>query len=58
MVLVHMEGLSTKEVARMLGVPINTVLSWWHRGRRRFEMEMWEYAEERDLLKKKEGVIG
>lgn len=53
LVLVHMEGLSTKEVARMLGVPLNTVLSWLRRGRRRFEMEMWDYAEEKDLLREK-----
>lgn len=56
LVLVHMEGLSTKEVSRMLGVPNNTLLSWLHRGRQRFEQEMWEYAEERDLLKEHQGV--
>lgn len=58
LVLVHMEGLSTKEVSRMLGVPLNTVLSWLHRGRKRFEKEMWDYAEERHLLRAQEGVAG
>lgn len=56
LVLVHMEGLTTKDVARMLGVPLNTVLSWLHRGRRHFEKEMWDYAEEHDLLRDEERV--
>lgn len=56
LVLVHMEGLVAKEVSRMLGVPNNTLLSWLHRGRQRFEQEMWDYAEERDLLKEEQGV--
>lgn len=56
LVLVHMEGLSTGEVSRMLGAPLNTVLSWLHRGRKRFEMEMWNYAEEKELLKEKQGA--
>lgn len=50
LVLVHMEGFPTKQVARMLGVPLGTVLSWLHRGRKAFEKQMWQYAEERDLL--------
>ncbi|MGH8945114.1 MAG: RNA polymerase sigma factor [Acidimicrobiia bacterium] len=54
LVLVHMEGLSVKEVSRMLGVPLNTVLSWLHRGRKRFEMEMWDYADEKDLLRQRQ----
>lgn len=56
LVLVHMESLSTRDVSRMLGVQLNTVLSWLHRGRKRFEMEMWAYAEERGLLREKEGA--
>lgn len=56
LVLVHMEGLSTSHAARMLGVPQNTMLSWLYRGRKGFEKEMWEYAEENDLLREKEGM--
>jgi len=56
LVLVHMEGLAVKEVARMLAVPENTVLSWLHRGRKQFQEEMWDYAEERELLREQEGV--
>lgn len=48
--LVHMEGFSTKQAARLLGSPLGTVLSQLHRGRKRFEKELWEYATERGLL--------
>lgn len=51
LVLVHMEGMPTADVARMLGVPLNTILSWLHRGRRIFETELWNYAEEQELLR-------
>ncbi len=54
LVLVHMEGLATREVSRMLGVPLNTVLSWLHRGRSQFERELWRYAEACNLLKREE----
>lgn len=56
LVLVHMEGLPTAQVSRMLGVPQNTILSWLHRGRKLFEKEMWNYAEEQELLKELEGA--
>lgn len=54
LVLVHMEGIATRQVARMLGVPLNTVLSWLHRGRKSFEQELWEYARENGLLRERE----
>ncbi len=50
LVLVHMEGFTTAQVARMFGVAQGTVLSWLHRGRKLFERELWEYANENDLL--------
>ena len=56
LVLVHMEGHSTKQVARMFGVAQGTVLSWLYRGRRHFEEQLWEYARERDLLTQREGA--
>jgi len=51
LVLVHMEGYLAKEVARMLDVPLGTVLSRLHRGRKLFEKQMWEYADEAGLLR-------
>jgi RNA polymerase sigma-70 factor, ECF subfamily len=50
LVLVHMQGFPTKEVAEILDVPLGTVLARLHRGRKLFEREMWEYAEETGLL--------
>lgn len=50
LVLRYMDGFATKEIARMLQVPLGTVLARLHRGRKRFEHEMWAYAEESDLL--------
>jgi RNA polymerase sigma-70 factor, ECF subfamily len=54
LVLVHMDGYATKEVARMVNVPLGTVLARLHRGRKLFEKKLWDYAEANGLLK--EGV--
>lgn len=51
LVLVHMEGFATKETARMLEVPLGTLLARLHRGRKLFEKTMWDYAETNGLLK-------
>lgn len=51
LVLVHMNGFATKELARILGIPLGTVLARLHRGRKLFEKKMWEYAVANDLLK-------
>ncbi len=56
LVLVHMEGLRTKQVARTFGVAQGTVLSWLHRGRKLFERELWDYATERNLVTGPKGV--
>lgn len=50
LVLVHMQGFSTKEVAKMTDAPLGTVLARLHRGRKLFEKTMWEYAERNGLL--------
>lgn len=51
LVLVHMDGFATKELARILDVPLGTVLARLHRGRKLFEKKMWDYAKANDLLK-------
>jgi RNA polymerase sigma-70 factor (ECF subfamily) len=51
LVLTYMDGWATKEVARMLNLPLGTVLAQLHRGRRLFEKRLWEYAETHGLLK-------
>lgn len=50
LVLRYVEGFSTQEVADLLELPHGTVLSQLHRGRQRFERELWEYSEESGLL--------
>jgi RNA polymerase sigma-70 factor (ECF subfamily) len=50
LVLRYMDGFATKEIARLLEVPLGTVLARLHRGRKRFERELWTYAEQSGLL--------
>jgi RNA polymerase sigma-70 factor (ECF subfamily) len=50
LVLRYMDGFATKEIARLLEVPLGTVLARLHRGRKRFERELWAYAQETGLL--------
>ena len=45
-------GLMVKQIARLLDVPLWTVLARLHRGRRRFEQELGAYAQETGLLLK------
>jgi RNA polymerase sigma-70 factor (ECF subfamily) len=53
LILRHMDGFATKEIARLMQVPLGTVLARLHRGRKLFEKEMWSYAEEAGLLLRK-----
>jgi RNA polymerase sigma-70 factor (ECF subfamily) len=50
LVLRYMDGFATKEIARMLDTPLGTILARLHRGRKRFERELWDYAQETGLL--------
>jgi RNA polymerase sigma-70 factor, ECF subfamily len=51
LVVVYMDGYLARELAEMLGVPLGTVLARLHRGRKLFETQMWEYAEQNGLLR-------
>lgn len=51
LVLVHMDGFATKEVAKLLDVPLGTVLARLHRGRKLFERTMWDHAVKNGMLK-------
>jgi RNA polymerase sigma-70 factor (ECF subfamily) len=55
LVLVHMFGYATGEVADMLDAPQGTVLARLHRGRKQFERQLWQYAEETGLLEGRQG---
>ena len=48
--LADVEGFSYKEIAEIMDVPVGTVMSRLHRGRRQLQKELWEYAQERGLV--------
>ena len=48
--LADVEGFSYKEIAEMLGIPIGTVMSRLHRGRRALQKALWERVRERGLV--------
>lgn len=49
-VLADVEGFSYKEIAEILDIPIGTVMSRLHRGRRSLEKALWETVRERGLV--------
>ena len=42
--LADVEGFAYKEIADIVGIPVGTVMSRLHRGRRRLQKELWDYA--------------
>jgi len=50
--LADVEGFSYKEIAEITGVPIGTVMSRLHRGRKALEKALWEKVEERGLVRR------
>jgi RNA polymerase sigma-70 factor, ECF subfamily len=49
--LADVEGFSYKEIAEILGVPMGTVMSRLHRGRRALEKRLWDVMKERGLVR-------
>ena len=48
-VLLDVEGFSSKEIAEMLGIPIGTVMSRLHRGRKFLQKRLYDLARERGI---------
>jgi RNA polymerase sigma-70 factor, ECF subfamily len=48
--LADIEGLSYKEIAEALQIPIGTVMSRISRARRQLQKSLWQYAKERGYV--------
>ena len=48
--LADVEGFSYKEIAEIMEVPVGTVMSRLHRGRRQLQKRLWDYARDRGLV--------
>ena len=53
--LADVEGFSYKEIAEILDVPIGTVMSRLHRGRRGLQKALFDFGRERGLVGDREG---
>jgi len=47
--LADVEGFAYKEIADILEIPIGTVMSRLHRGRKQLQKRLWDYAVERGI---------
>src|SRR5437879_8401408 len=56
--LADVEGFSYKEIADIMDVPIGTVMSRIHRGRRALQKKLWDYAERNNLRPRVESATG
>ena len=54
--LADVEGFSYKEIAEILDIPIGTVMSRLHRGRKAMQKALFEYAEARGLAGQAAGM--
>ncbi len=52
-ILADIEGLSYKEIAEALNIPIGTVMSRISRARRQLQRSLWQYAKDRGYVKAK-----
>jgi RNA polymerase sigma-70 factor (ECF subfamily) len=55
--LADVEGFAYKEIADILDIPIGTVMSRLHRGRKQLQKRLYEFAEKRRLLPDQEPAV-
>lgn len=55
-ILAHVYGYPAREIAAMMGTTVGTVLARLFRGRKQLERGLWEYAEQRNLIRREEAV--
>ena len=48
--LADVEGFSYKEIAEIMNVPIGTVMSRLHRGRKQLQQRLWDFGREHGLV--------
>ena len=56
--LADVEGFSYKEIAEITDVPIGTVMSRLHRGRKQLQKQLWDFAVERGLVPSTPAPVG
>ena len=56
--LADVEGFSYKEIAEILDIPIGTVMSRLHRGRKALQKKLYDFASARGLVDRAEIVDG
>ena len=56
--LSDVDGFSYKEIAEMLEIPIGTVMSRLHRGRKAMQKMLYEYARDKGLIVEPETIEG
>ena len=56
--LADIEGFSYKEIAEIMDVPIGTVMSRLHRGRKQLQKRLWDLAEQRGLVPRASTAAG
>jgi RNA polymerase sigma-70 factor (ECF subfamily) len=55
--LYFIEDFSYQQIAEMVGCPVGTVRSRLHRGRRMLQKALWEIAEERGIVARREAGV-
>lgn len=57
-VLSDVEGMSYKEIAAVVGIPVGTVMSRLHRGRKILQEQLFDYAVKEGVLKARDADSG